>query len=53
VKLIALVVLVLMLIGLATALLERWSFAEVLAKRAEENGVMHVLVVKPTITDCP
>lgn len=49
--LITAIVLSLMLLGLATALLERWSFAEVLAKRAEDNGVMHVLIVKPTAPD--
>ena len=51
VKLVAVVIFALMLFGLGTALLERWSFAEVLAKRADESGVMHVLVVKPTTPD--
>lgn len=51
VKLVAVVIFALMLLGLGTALLERWSFAEVLAKRADESGVMHVLVVKPTTPD--
>ncbi|CAN1531450.1 AcrA Membrane-fusion protein [Burkholderiaceae bacterium] len=51
VKLVAVVIFALMLFGLGTALLERWSFAEVLAKRADESGLMHVLVVKPTIPD--
>jgi RND family efflux transporter MFP subunit len=51
VKLVAVVIFALMLVGLGTALLERWSFAEVLAKRADESGVMHVLVVKPTTPD--
>jgi RND family efflux transporter MFP subunit len=51
VKLVAVVIFALMLLGLGTALLERWSFAEVLAKRADERGVMHVLVVKPTTPD--
>lgn len=48
---IATLVLLLMLFGLATALMEKWSFAEVLAKRAEDSGIMHVLVVKPTVPD--
>ncbi len=48
---IATLVILLMLFGLATALLEKWSFAEVLAKRAEDTGIMHVLVVKPTAPD--
>lgn len=51
VKLVAVVIFALMLFGLGTAMLERWSFAEVLAKRADESGLMHVLVVKPTIPD--
>ena len=51
VKLVAVVIFALMLFGLGTALLERWSIAEVLAKRADESGVMHVLVVKPTTPD--
>jgi RND family efflux transporter MFP subunit len=51
VKLVAVVIFALMLFGLGTALLERWAFAEVLAKRADESGLMHVLVVKPTIPD--
>ena len=51
VKLVAVVIFALMLFGLGTALLERWSFAEVLAKRADESGVMHVLVVKPATPD--
>ena len=51
VKLVAVVIFALMLFGLGTALLERWSFAEVLAKRVDESGVMHVLVVKPTTPD--
>ena len=51
VKLVAVVIFALMLFGLGTALLERWSFAEVLAKRADESGLIHVLVVKPTTPD--
>ena len=51
VKLVAVVIFALMLFGLGTALLERWSFAEVLAKRADESGAMHVLVIKPTTPD--
>lgn len=45
------IVLALMLFGLATTLLEKKSFAEVLAKRAEDTAIMHVLVVKPTAPD--
>jgi len=48
---VALIVLALLIFGLTTALLERRSFAEVLAKRADDSGVMHVLVVKPTVPD--
>lgn len=48
---VALIVLALLIVGLVTALLERRSFAEVLAKRADDSGVMHVLVVKPTAPD--
>jgi multidrug efflux system membrane fusion protein len=48
---IALLVLVLLIFGLTSALLERRSFAEVLAKRVDDNGLMHVLVVKPTAPD--
>ncbi|MDN3986916.1 efflux RND transporter periplasmic adaptor subunit [Zwartia vadi] len=48
---VALIVLALLIFGLVTALLERRSFAEVLAKRADDSGVMHVLVVKPTAPD--
>jgi len=51
VKLVALVIFSLMLLGLGTALFERWTFAEVLAKRTEESALMHVLVVKPTAPD--
>ncbi len=51
VKLVAVVIFALMLFGLGTALLERWSIAEVLAKRADESGAMHVLVIKPTTPD--
>jgi membrane fusion protein, multidrug efflux system len=51
VKLVAVIVFSLMLLGLGTALFERWTFAEVLAKRTEESGLMHVLVVKPTAPD--
>lgn len=45
------IVLALMLFGLASTLLEQRSFAEVLAKRAEDTAIMHVLVVKPTAPD--
>jgi membrane fusion protein, multidrug efflux system len=48
---VAAIALSLMLIGLVSTLLDRWSFAEVLAKRAEDNGVMHVLIIQPTPPD--
>ncbi len=51
VRWVVVIVIALMLLGLGTALFERWSFAEVLAKRAENNVVMHVLVVKPSMPD--
>lgn len=51
VKLIALIIFVLLIFGLGATLFERWTFAEVLAKRAENNGVMYVLAVKPTAPD--
>lgn len=51
VKFVAVILFALMLLGLGTALFERWSYAEILAKRAEDSGVMHVLVVKPTAPD--
>lgn len=51
VKFVAVILFALMLLGLGTALFERWSHAEILAKRAEDSGVMHVLVVKPTAPD--
>lgn len=51
VKLIALIIFVLLIFGLGATLFERWTFSEVLAKRAENNGVMYVLAVKPTPPD--
>ena len=51
VKVVATIIFALMLLGLGTALFERWSYAEVLAKRAEDSGIMHVLVTKPTTPD--
>jgi RND family efflux transporter MFP subunit len=45
------IIFALMLYGLGSALFERRSHAEVLAKRAEESGLMHVLVIKPTAPD--
>jgi membrane fusion protein, multidrug efflux system len=47
----AVLIVALLVFGLASALVERWSFAEVLAKRTEESALMHVLVVKPTAPD--
>jgi multidrug efflux system membrane fusion protein len=51
VKFVAVIIFALMLLGLGTTLFERWSYAEVLAKRAEDSGIMHVLVIKPTTPD--
>ena len=51
VKFVTVIIFALMLLGLGTALFERWSYAEVLAKRAEDSGIMHVLVTKPTTPD--
>lgn len=47
----AVLIVALLLFGLASALSERWTFAEVLAKRTEESALMHVLVVRPTAPD--
>ncbi len=47
----AVLIVALLLFGLASALFDRWTFAEVLAKRTEESALMHVLVVKPTAPD--
>jgi multidrug efflux system membrane fusion protein len=51
VTLFAVLIVSLLLFGLASALFDRWTFAEVLAKRTEESALMHVLVVKPTTPD--
>lgn len=51
VTLFAVLIVALLLFGLASALFDRWTFAEVLAKRTEESALMHVLVVKPTAPD--
>jgi len=51
VKFLAVIIFALMLYGLGSTLFERFSHAEVLAKRAEESGLMHVLVTKPTAPD--
>ena len=45
------IIFALMLYGLGSALFERFSHAEVLAKRAEDSGIMHVLAIKPTAPD--
>lgn len=47
----AVLIVALLLFGLASALSERRTFAEVLAKRTEESALMHVLVVRPTAPD--
>lgn len=46
-KLFVFVLLLLMGFGLAKTLFTRWSYGDVLAQRAEQNTVMHVLVTKP------
>lgn len=46
-KLFVFVLLMLMGFGLAKTLFTRWSYGDVLAQRAEQNTVMHVLVTKP------
>ena len=51
VTVLAVLIVALLLFGLASALSERWTFAEVLAKRTEESALMHVLVVKPSAPD--
>ncbi|HBI82300.1 MAG TPA: efflux transporter periplasmic adaptor subunit [Alcaligenaceae bacterium] len=43
----ALLLVILMLIGLGATLLSRWSYSNVLADRAQKNGIMHVLVTSP------
>jgi RND family efflux transporter MFP subunit len=51
VTLFAVLIVALLLFGLTSALFDRWTFAEVLAKRTEESALMHVLVVNPTAPD--
>jgi RND family efflux transporter MFP subunit len=46
-KLFVFVLLLLMGFGLAKTLFTRWSYGDVLAQRAEQNTIMHVLVTKP------
>jgi RND family efflux transporter MFP subunit len=46
-KLFVFVLLLLMGFGLAKTLFSRWSYGDVLAQRAEQNTIMHVLVTKP------
>ena len=46
-KLFVVVILLLMGFGLAKTLFTRWSYGDVLAQRAEQNTIMHVLVTKP------
>jgi RND family efflux transporter MFP subunit len=42
------VLLLLMLFGLGKTLFDRWSYGDVLAARAKENVLLHVLVANPT-----
>ena len=46
-KIFVFVLLLLLGFGLAKTLFTRWSFGDVLAQRAEQNSIMHVLVTKP------
>jgi hypothetical protein len=46
-KLFVIVLLLLLGFGMAKSLFTRWSFGDVLAQRAEQNVLMHVLVTKP------
>ncbi|MEN9589476.1 MAG: hypothetical protein RLZZ481_1262 [Pseudomonadota bacterium] len=48
-KIIAVVLLLLLGFGMAKTLFSRWSYADVLAQRAEQNTLMHVLVTKPAL----
>jgi RND family efflux transporter MFP subunit len=47
IRLFVAVILLLMGFGLAKTLFTRWSYGDVLAQRAEQNAIMHVLVTKP------
>ena len=44
---IVLILLLLMLFGLGKTLFDRWSYGDVLAARAKENILLHVLVTSP------
>ncbi len=48
-KIIAVVLLLLLGFGMAKTLFSRWSYGDVLAQRAEQNKLMHVLVTKPAL----
>ena len=48
-KIIAIVLLLLLGFGMAKTLFSRWSYGDVLAQRAEQNTLMHVLVTKPAL----
>lgn len=48
-KIIAVVLLLLLGFGMAKTLFSRWSYGDVLAQRAEQNTLMHVLVTKPAL----
>lgn len=43
----ALLLVLLMLVGLCVTLYARWSYSDVLADRAKQNGILHVLVTTP------
>ena len=47
VKLLTFIILLLLGFGMAKTLFTRWSYGDVLAQRAQQNTVMHVLVTKP------
>ncbi|PHY05730.1 MAG: efflux transporter periplasmic adaptor subunit [Alcaligenaceae bacterium] len=48
-KIVAVVILLLLGFGMAKTLFSRWSYGDVLAQRAEQNTLMHVLVTKPAL----
>ena len=48
-KIIAVVLLLLLGFGMVKTLFSRWSYGDVLAQRAEQNTLMHVLVTKPAL----
>lgn len=41
------ILVLLLLLGLGATIFSRWSFSDILAERAKQNGIMHVLVSHP------